>query len=156
MSNVVEVLERLGIVLPKPMPVKGAYRKVTVHGGTAYVAGTLATASDPPRVLHPGAVGSDLTLEEGRESARAALLGVLASLAEELGDLDRVERFLHIGGFVRAAPGFTKVNHVIGGASDLIGEVFGADGFAARTAVGVSELPDDASVVLDAVVALRS
>ena len=156
MSSVVEALDRLGIVLPDPMPVKGTYRKVIVHGDTAYVSGTLATASDPPRVLHAGAVGVDLTLEEGRESARAALLGILASLGEELGDLDRVERFLHIGGFVRAAPGFTKVNHVLGGASDLIGELFGPHGFAARTAVGVSELPDDASVVVDAVVALRS
>jgi enamine deaminase RidA (YjgF/YER057c/UK114 family) len=82
------------------------------------------------------------------------LLGVISSLAETLGDLDRIERFLHVGGYVRAAPGFQKISFVIGGASTLIDELFGSDGLATRTTVGVAELPDGASVMIDAIVAI--
>jgi enamine deaminase RidA (YjgF/YER057c/UK114 family) len=149
-------MKELGIVLPEPVPVKGRYQKVVVHNGIAYVSGALATLPDPLRVAYAGVVGADLTLEEARESARVALLGILSSLAEALGGLDRVERFLHLGGYVNVAPGFTKVNHVIGGASELIDSLFGSDALAARTSIGVAELPDGASVVLDAIVAVSA
>ena len=101
-------LDELGITLPEPAPVKGRYRRVVVHGDTAYVSGAIAILADPPRVAYAGEVGTELTMDEARDSARAALLGVIASLAE----------------------------------------------LAARTAVGVAELPDGASVMIDAVVAI--
>ena len=84
-----------------------------------------------------------MSLEDGKESARGALVPTLANLAAELGDLDRVEGFLHLRGHVNAAPGFDKVHHVVGAANDLIGELFGPDGLAARTAVGVATLPEN-------------
>lgn len=156
MAHLKARLTALGIELPQPAPVKGSYRRVVVHGDIAYVSGSIAVLADPPRVAHVGAVGAELTAEEARESARLALLGVIASLGETLGDVDRIHRFLHIGGFVRTAPGYQKISAVIGGASSLIEELFGADGLAARTAVGVAELPDGASVMIDATVSVAA
>ena len=94
-------------------------------------------------------------LEDGKESARGALLQTLSHLAVELGSLDSIRSFLHVRGFVCATADFDKVHHVVGAASTLIGELFGDSALASRTAVGVATLPEHASVVLDAVVAVR-
>ena len=45
---------------------------------------------------------------------------------------------------------------MVGAANDLVADLFGDDRLAGRTAVGVATLPERASVVLDAVVALRA
>ena len=156
MTHLSTRLEELGIVLPEAVPVKGRYRRVVVHGDTAYVTGATPVLTNPLRVGYVGEVGTDLTLDEAREGARTTLLGIIASLAEELGDVDRIERFLHIGGYVRTAPGFWRVSQVLTGASGLIAELFGDDGLTARTAVGVAELPHGTSIMIDAIVAIRA
>ena len=57
-------------------------------------------------------------------------------------------------GFVASAPGFTAQPAVLNGASELLGEVFGAAGAHARSAVGVAELPLGAPVEVELVVEL--
>ena len=91
-----------------------------------------------------------------RKPARLALLATLANVDEALGDLERVEAFVHFTGYVNAAAAFDKVHHVVGAANDLVADLFGDDRLAGRTAVGVATLPERASVVLDAVVAVRA
>ena len=153
--GIAERLTELGLSLPDPIPVHGRYRPVVTHGDVAYTSGLMAVAGPPPRIDFPGRVGDDLTLEDGKQSARGALLQTLSHLVAELGDLDRVESFLHVRGYVSATPDFEKVHHVVGAANALIGELFGDGALASRTAVGVATLPERASVVLDTVVALR-
>lgn len=155
MTHLSARLDELGIMLPEVVPVKGRYQRVVVHGDTRYVTGATPLLSDPLRVGYVGEVGTDLTLEETREGARTTLLGIIASLAEELNDVDRIERFLHIGGYVRTAPGFRRVSQLLAGASELIADLFGDDGVSARTAVGVAELPHGTSIMIDAIVAIR-
>ncbi|HSZ28328.1 MAG TPA: RidA family protein, partial [Pseudonocardiaceae bacterium] len=55
-------------------------------------------------------------------------------------------------GFVASAPGFTAQPAVINGASALLGELFGAAGAHARSAVGVAELPLSAPVEVELIV----
>jgi enamine deaminase RidA (YjgF/YER057c/UK114 family) len=153
--GVAERLNELGLALPDPIPVHGRYRPVVVHNGIAYTSGLMAIAGPPLRIDFPGRVGDDLSLDDGKQSARGALLQTLSHLVAELGDLDRVESFLHVRGFVCATPDFDKVHHVVGAASALIGELWGDSALASRTAVGVATLPEHASVVLDTVVALK-
>src|SRR5215468_3726298 len=75
-------------------------------------------------------------------TARAVALSMLASLKQELGDLDRVKRVIRLYGMVNVAPGFDRMPEVIDGASDFFYEVFGPKyGQHARTAVGLAELP---------------
>jgi enamine deaminase RidA (YjgF/YER057c/UK114 family) len=153
--GVAERLNDLGLTLPDPIPVHGRYRPVVVHHGIAYTSGLMAIAGPPLRIDFPGRVGDDLTLDQGKESARGALLQTLSHLVAEVGDLDRIGAFLHVRGFVCATQDFDKVHHVVGAANALIGELFGDSALASRTAVGVATLPEHASVVLDTVVALK-
>ena len=154
--GVAERLDELGLTLPDPIPVHGRYRPVVVHNATAHTSGLMAIAGPPLRIDFAGRVGDDLSLEEGKQSARGALLQTLSHLVAELGSLDRIQAFLHVRGFVQATPEFDKVHHVVGAANALIGELFGDSALASRTAVGVVTLPEHASVVLDTVVALKA
>jgi enamine deaminase RidA (YjgF/YER057c/UK114 family) len=155
-SGVVERLAGLGLGLPEPIPAIGKYRPVVIHGDVAHTSGLMAVGGPPLQIAHPGRVGDDLGIDDGKASARGALLSTLAALHAELGDLDRIERFLHVRGYVCATPDFDKVHHVIGAANALVVELFGDDAIAGRTAVGVSTLPERASVVLECTVAVRS
>jgi len=56
---------------------------------------------------------------------------------------------------VASAEGFTGQPGVVNGASDLFGEVFGAAGRHARSAVGVAELPLGAPVEVEVIVEVR-
>ena len=152
--GVADRLAELGLALPDPIPVHGRYRPVIVRDSTAYTSGLMAVAGPPLRIDHPGRLGDDLSLDDGKQSARGALLLTLSHLAEALGDLDRIDAFLHVRGFVCATPDFDKVHHVVGAANALIGDLFGDGALAGRTAVGVATLPERASVVLETVVAV--
>jgi enamine deaminase RidA (YjgF/YER057c/UK114 family) len=55
-------------------------------------------------------------------------------------------------GFVASSPDFSGQPGVVNGASELLGEVFGAAGVHARSAVGVAVLPLDAPVEIELVV----
>jgi urease accessory protein len=85
-----------------------------------------------------GTVGEELGIEDGQHAARICALNLLATLRHACrGDLDRVERFMMVRGFVKAPSSFEQVPSVINGASDLIIDVFGADiGLHARTSIG--------------------
>ena len=93
-----------------------------------------------------GVVGKDLTLEQGREAARYAAITTLAAVKYALGDLDRVERVVHMLGFVNSAPGFNDQPRVINGAADLFVELYGARGKPTRAAIGCQGLGGGASV----------
>ncbi|MBI5089696.1 MAG: RidA family protein [Actinobacteria bacterium] len=155
-SGVIERLSGLGLMLPEPIPAIGKYRPVVVHGDVAHTSGLMAVTGPPLQIAYPGRVGDDLTIDDGKQSARGALLSTLAQLQVELGDLGRIERFLHVRGYVCATADFDKVHHVVGAANALVVELFGDDAIAGRTAVGVATLPERASVILECTVAVRA
>jgi len=94
----------------------------------------------------PGVVGKDLTLEQGYQAARYALMTTLAAVKYALGDLDRVQQIVHMLGFVNSAPGFNDQPRVINGAADLLVELFGERGKPTRAAIGCQGLGGSASV----------
>ena len=109
----------------------------------------------PDGTLITGKVGLDLTEEQGREAARQVALTILATLKQNLGDLDRIERWLKVLGMVNATPDFTRHPQVINGFSDLMVEIFGPAGRAARSAVGMGSLPGNIAVEIEAVLLLK-
>ncbi|MEX2558194.1 MAG: RidA family protein [Actinomycetota bacterium] len=155
MSDWEKRIAELGVEVPGPLPTGGLYAPVVVDAGVAYTSGIVAVAGPPIRTAYPGCVGSDLSVEEARASARGAMLSTLAQLRSVLGDLNRIERFLKVTGYVRAASEFTELPTVLDGASNLLVEIFGDERRSARTTVGVAALPGGASVELDATVRLR-
>jgi enamine deaminase RidA (YjgF/YER057c/UK114 family) len=111
-----------------------------------YVSGHGSLAGE---TIIAGKVGGDLTLEQGRAAARLTGLSILATLRNELGDLDRIARIVRVFGMVNVAPGFNQTPAVINGCSDLLVEVFGDAGRHARSAVGMAELPFDIAVEIE-------
>lgn len=146
-------LSDLGIVLPQvPVPVANflPYRR---EGGLLYLAGQVCEWNGELRYV--GKVGRDFDLAAGRAAARVCGLNLIAALREALGSLDRVRCCLRLGGFVNCDPMFQEVPQVVNGASDLMHEIFGAQGAHARTAVGVAALPRGAAVEVDAIFAVH-
>ena len=99
-----------------------------------------------------GKLGGDVSVEEGQEAAKLSALYCLASLQEELGDLDRVKRVVKLLGFVNSAPGFLQQHVVMNGASDLLISLFGESGRHARSSVGMAELPMNIAVEVEMIV----
>jgi enamine deaminase RidA (YjgF/YER057c/UK114 family) len=98
-----------------------------------------------------GQVGGELTLEQGQEAARQAVVACLASLKAELGSLEQVERIVKMLAFVNCAPGFVNTSGVIDGASDLLVKAFGEAGVHARAAIGTTVLPGGIPVEIELV-----
>jgi enamine deaminase RidA (YjgF/YER057c/UK114 family) len=150
---IAERLTELGIELPPVFPPAGNYVGCVVVDGMVHVGGH-GPIGGPERFA--GKVGSDLTLEDGYRAARATGLSLLATLAAELGDLDRIERFVKVFGMVNVAPGFNRTPAVVDGCSDLLVEVFGEAGRHTRSAVGLAELPFDIPVEIELMAKLRA
>ncbi len=144
----------LGLVLPGPYPPHDPLDAVVVHGGRARTSGQLPR-NHTGALVHPGVLGTDLTVEQGAEAARWCALNALSVLRADLGDLDRIERVLTVLGFVASASGFVEQPAVVDGASRLLHEVFGDAGRHSRSAIGVAALPRGGAVEIEVEVALR-
>lgn len=145
-------LRQLGLELPPPVQPLGSYCTFVQVGDLLFLSGHVPVQGG--RMVHVGKVGSDLSLDQGREAARFTALNCLATLRSALGSLDRVGRVVRLTGYVQSASGFDQQAAVLNGASDLFGQVFGSAGVHVRTAVGVSELPANATVELELTVAV--
>lgn len=146
-------LAELGLVLPAPTPPRFAYVPVVVHDGLAWVAGQLPWVNG--QLPCTGLVGRHVSIEQAAEAARLCTLQALAQLHQALGNLDRIERFVKLTGFVASAPGFGDQPRVMDAASQLLQDVFGEAGRHARSAVGVAELPRGTPVEIEFVAAVR-
>jgi len=148
--TVSENLQRLGVTLPPaPRPV-GSYVPACQAGDLVFVSGVLPFQEG--KILHPGKVGRELSIEEGAANARIAVINALAILQQELGDLSRITRIVRLTGHVASAEGFVDQPAVINGASDFLVEVFGEQGRHARLALGAFELPLHAPIELELIV----
>jgi len=143
-----------GLELPPVFPPAGTYLSAVVHDGLLHTAGHIPLGADGTLVT--GRLGETLTVDEGIHAARLAALSLLATVQAELGSLDRVDRFLRVYGVVNAAPEFTGHTAVIDGASNTFTQVFGDRGLHARLAVGVSSLPANLALELEATIAVRA
>jgi enamine deaminase RidA (YjgF/YER057c/UK114 family) len=150
----------LGVTLPEPTRVPATFRQtfpfVRVYENRAYVSGHGPINPDGSLTNIIGKVGAEVTQDQAYRAARQTGLAILTSLKQELGDLDRVEKWLRVFGMVNSAPGFRNQPAVINGFSDLIIEVWGKEaGKHARSAVGLAELPFGTPVEIEAEVLIK-
>lgn len=161
-------LRELNIELPGLLPAAGAYVAAKRHNDVVHLSGHGPLALDRlPRntgepytvdavlsALIQGKVGSDLSLEEGKDAARSVGLLLLATLRDELGSLDEVRSVLKVFGMVNCTPDFMGAAAVIDGCSELLLDVFGEEvGRHARSAPGMAVLPFNVPVVIEMIVA---
>jgi enamine deaminase RidA (YjgF/YER057c/UK114 family) len=150
--NIESRIQELGLQLPEPPAAAGTYSPVVVVGTLAYVSGQGPVGPDGRWLT--GRVGEDLTEEQGIAAARTVGLTMLATIRAQLGSLDRVRRFVKVLGMVNCSAGFKNQPKVINGFSDLMVEIWGDNGRAARSAVGMGSLPGNIPVEVEAIVEL--
>jgi enamine deaminase RidA (YjgF/YER057c/UK114 family) len=137
-------LKDLGIELPPPAQPIATYVRYVQTGNLLFISGTGPSDSAPK-----GKVGTDLTVEQGKQVAREVGLGIIATAQQALGDLDRVKRVVKVLGMVNCAPDFDQQPQVMNGCSDLFVEVFGEAGRHTRSAVGFVALPGQIAVEIE-------
>jgi enamine deaminase RidA (YjgF/YER057c/UK114 family) len=142
-------LTALGITLPPAAKPVGAFVDVARAGNLLFLSGKGPRQADG--TLAKGKVGAEISAEQAREHARLAGISLLASLQAEIGDLEKVRRVVKIVGFVNAMPDFQAHPAVVDGCSELFMQVFGERGRHARSAVGVSSLPFNITVEIEAI-----
>jgi enamine deaminase RidA (YjgF/YER057c/UK114 family) len=155
MTSTIEArLKALGVTLPAaPAPVAN-YVPFHLTGDLLFISGQISRANDGTIVA--GKLGAGLDVAKGREAAKLCALNILAQAQAALGDLERIGRILKLTGFVNAAPSFTDHPQVVNGASDTLVEILGDKGRHTRSAVGVSSLPLDAAVEVEAIIAVAA
>jgi enamine deaminase RidA (YjgF/YER057c/UK114 family) len=152
-AQVEDKLKQMGIELPKPGRPGGNYVSSVRTGNLVFLAGVGPRQANGELML--GKLGRDLSVEQGYQAARLCAVASLGNLKAEIGDLDKVVRFVKVLGMVNATPDFTQPPAVINGYSDLIVELFGDRGKHARSAVGLATLPNGMAVEVEAVVEVR-
>jgi enamine deaminase RidA (YjgF/YER057c/UK114 family) len=152
--SVKDKLAALGLTLPTAAAPVAAYVPAVKTGNLVFTAGQLPVVEG--KLVQEGKVGSDVTPEDAKKMAEICALNALAAISL-VADIDQIEKIVRVGGFVNGAPGFVAIPAVINGASELLIKIFGdVNGKHARTAVGVAELPLNASVEVEMVVQLKN
>jgi enamine deaminase RidA (YjgF/YER057c/UK114 family) len=146
-------LKELGIVLPTLGTPVANYLPYRLAGNILYLAGQGPRDESGKQLT--GKLGKDISIEEGYRRARLVGLGLLAAMRDALGSLDRVDYIVKLLGMVNAVPDFNDSPKVINGCSDLFVEVFGDAGRHARSAVGNVMLPNQISVEIEGIVAVK-
>ena len=143
-------LAELGIELPPAPKPMGVYKPMVIVGGIAYLSGHGPLGVD--KTLTTGRLGSDMDVQAGYDAARLTGMGLLATLKEHLGSLDKVKRVVKVLGLVQCVEGFPDSPAVINGCSELLRDVFGDDcGIGARSAIGTNSLPGGIAVEIEAI-----
>ncbi|KQW72448.1 RidA family protein [Ensifer sp. Root127] len=149
-----ERLEALGVSWPtltRPdMPFAPAVRV----GDVIYISGQIPEVGD--QIADVGQVGAEIDLARAKKSAQTCAANILFWLSHALdGDLDRVVRLSKLTVYVNAVAGFADFSQVGNGASEVMNAVLGDRGEHARCALGMSGLPANVPVEVDAIVHVR-
>jgi enamine deaminase RidA (YjgF/YER057c/UK114 family) len=150
MSNIEKKLSEMGLVLPILPASKGIYKRCIKVGKLIYVSGHVSVNADGSYIA--GKLGKDLDEEQGKYATRQCGLGILASLKDELGDLDKVKRVVKLLGMVNSTADYEKHPIVINGCSELYVSLWGNDnGMGVRSAVGMGSLPNNVAVEIEGI-----
>ena len=147
MGDIELKIKKLGLTLPEaPKPV-AAYIPAKQSGNLVFTAGQLPMVNG--ELVSKGLLGQDVEIEEANKAARICTLNALAAIKGVIGDLDRIKQIVRVVGYVASVPTFTQQPAVVNGASELLLEIFGEAGKHARSAVGMTVLPLNASVEIE-------
>ena len=141
-------LATLGIILPTPAAPIANYVGFVRSGNLLTVSGQLCLDVEG-KLVAKGKLGAGVSVEDGQRAARACAVNLLAQIKAALGDLDKVQRVVRLGGFISSDPSFLDGPKVMNGASDLMVTAFADKGRHARTTIGVAVLPLDAAVEVE-------
>jgi len=151
--DIASKLQELGIIIPEISKPLAAYVPGLVAGEIIYVSGQLP--SQAGEIIYAGKVGQELTVEQGQEAARLAVINCLAVLQNYLQDWSKLVQIVKITGYVQSSPDCYEQAKVLNGASELLEQIFGEQGRHARAAVGVAALPLNAACEVEMIAQIR-
>ena len=153
MSNptaIYDKLKTLGIELPPVAIPAAAYVPFVQSGKLIFLSGHIAKKDGKVWV---GQLGKTMLTTEGQQAARAIAIDLMGTLHAALvatgKDLSHVTRIVKLMSLVNSTGDFTEQHVVTNGASELLGDVFGAAGAHARSACGVAQIPMGACVEIE-------
>jgi enamine deaminase RidA (YjgF/YER057c/UK114 family) len=132
----------------------GVFYPVVLVGDLAYVSGQVPRNTDGSLIV--GKCGDDMSDEDAVEAAKVVGLTMLATMRQQFGSLDHIERIVKVNGFVNCTLDYRKQPAVVNGLANLFIEVFGPAGKSSRSAVGSSGLPLGVPVECEAIVELKA
>ena len=134
------------LTLPVATKPLAAYVPAVRTGNIVFTAGQLPMVDGA--IAKTGKVGADVTVEEAYELAKICAINALAAV-ELVTPVDSVVKVVRIVCYVNGAPGFVSHPAVANGASELFMHIWGDAGVAARSAIGVAELPLNSPVEVE-------
>ena len=141
-----EKIAQLGLALPAAATPAAVYVPFVQSGNLLFLSGHIPKRNGQVVV---GQLGRTMQTLEAKQVAREVTIDLLGTLKAAVGDLGRIVRIVKVMGLVNSAPDFTEQHLVINGCSELLGEVFGAQGVHARSAFGVAQIPLGACVEIE-------
>ena len=144
--SIYDKLAELNITLPPVATPAAAYVPFVQTGNLVFLSGHIAKQDGKVWV---GQFGKTMSTAEGQAAARAVAIDLLGTLHAAVGDLNRVTRIVKLMSLVNSTADFTEQHLVTNGASELIGQLFGARGAHARSAFGVAQIPMGACVEIE-------
>lgn len=145
-------LQELFVELPEVAEEEGVESSLQV-GELLFVGQQLPYTSG--KLAFKGRLGLEVTLDQGKLAARYALLSALSVLRKALGSLNKVQKIIQLNGTVASGGSFQEQDRVFDSALGLLKDIFGPNGKPTRIAVGVGNLPKNASVALSLIVAAK-
>jgi enamine deaminase RidA (YjgF/YER057c/UK114 family) len=149
-----QAAQRMGHSFDGEILVGGRYVSLLRDGDTVYISGQIPRVGT--QIVVTGRAGDDVNVLRAQEAARIGVMRALALVQRAYGSLACVRQVLRITVYVQCSSDFTQHSEVADGASDLLCEILGSAGTHTRTSVGVYQLPKNATVELDMVLALES
>lgn len=148
-------IEELGYTLPEPgtgsMPFVGAK---LIMDKLVFTSGN--TPRQNGQTVYTGKCGADVSMEDAQKAAALCVINCLAAIKGVIGDLDRIQEFVKVTGFVNCELGFTAQPQVMNGASNLLKEIFGDKvGSHTRSAVGMAGLPGNAACEVEMIALIK-
>ncbi len=141
--------EKLGLILPPAPKPLGVYKPCLIDGKHLYLSGHGTVKPDGSLII--GRIGEAMDMEQGKLAARQVGLAMLATIKANLGSLNKVKRVIKVLGMVNCVPSFERHPYIINGCSELFAAIWGEEhGIGVRSAVGMSSLPDNIPVEIEA------
>ena len=153
MGKVEDRLKSLGMVLPEVPAPLAAYVPAKKVGQVIFTAGQLPLLKG--ELICKGLLGQDVDIEQAYQAARICTLNALAAIKGVVKDLGQIVQVVRVVGYVASTSTFTQQPAIVNGASELLLEIFGEVGKHARSAVGVTSLPLNASVEIELTVEVK-
>ena len=139
-------LAEKGLTLPVAAKPVAAYVPAVRTGNIVFTAGQLPLVDGS--MADTGKVGTEITQERAKELAEICALNCLAAV-ELVAPVDSIVKIVRIVCYVNGVPGFISQPFVANGASELFMHIWGEPGIAARSALGVAELPLNSPVEVE-------